>query len=100
MLLASAIDEDLQPFQEPGRLNDPRAVVMVPFRDRVTERLKEKFVEEMEQREMFVVVEDMLEGEDDWDNGGAVRCWLGIFARTGLREADDAMAKARGDRCL
>lgn len=72
---------------------------MVPFRDRVTEGLKEKFVDEMRGKEMFVLAEDMLEGEDDWDNGGAVKCWLGIFARTGLKE-DEALQKARGGRPL
>lgn len=54
---------------------------MVPLRDGATERLKGEFVALMAQRGLALAEEDMLEGEDDWDNGGAVRCWLGIFGR-------------------
>lgn len=82
-LLASAIGENLQQSSPPSDKDvQPRAVVMVPLRDSATERLKGEFVTMMAQGGLAVVEEDMLEGEDDWDNGGAVRCWLGIFGRT------------------
>ncbi len=79
-LLASAIGEQLS--LEP----DARAVVMVPLRDMNTKRLLFNFRNEMasQHRPLICISEDVLLGEDDWDDDDEarnVKCWWGIFRR-------------------
>ncbi|KAK9437628.1 S-adenosylmethionine-dependent methyltransferase-like protein [Metarhizium brunneum] len=81
-LLASAIGQHLALGTE------SRAVVMVPKRDSTTIRLLEAFRQAMLDLDvpLFCVEEDELAGQDDWvgdDEGGHVRCWLGVFSRGG-----------------
>ena len=81
-LLASAISQHLALGSE------SRAVVMTPRRDRTTARLLEAFKQAMLDLDtpLFCEEEDELAGQDDWDGGeegGQVRCWLGVFSRGG-----------------
>ncbi|GAB0138933.1 hypothetical protein EsDP_00007152 [Epichloe bromicola] len=79
-LLASAISQQLALGAE------SRAVVMVPQRDATTVRLLDAFRQAMLDLDgpLSCVEEDELAGQDDWvedDEGGNVRCWLGLFSR-------------------
>lgn len=79
-LLASAISQQLALGAE------SRAVVMVPQRDATTVRLLDAFRQAMLDLDgpLSCVEEDELAGQDDWvedDEGGNVRCWLGVFSR-------------------
>ena len=61
-------------------------MIMVPQRDETTRRLRDSFKEAMMGLEMPITCkeEEELAGQDDWiedENGGHVKCWLGIFAR-------------------
>ncbi|GJN70432.1 hypothetical protein PLIIFM63780_002975 [Purpureocillium lilacinum] len=81
-LLASAIGQHLALGPE------SRAVVMVPQRDATTVRLLAAFKQAMLDLEAPLACdeEDFLAGEDDWEGaeeGGGVRCWLGVFSRGG-----------------
>ncbi|KAJ6442964.1 S-adenosylmethionine-dependent methyltransferase-like protein [Purpureocillium lavendulum] len=81
-LLASAIGQHLALGPE------SRAVVMVPQRDATTVRLLAAFKQAMQDLEapLSCDEEDFLAGEDDWEGaeeGGGVRCWLGVFSRGG-----------------
>ena len=69
---------------------------MVPKRDETTLRLLEAFKQAMLDLDtpLFCDEEDELAGQDDWiedEDGGQVKCWLGIFSRGGspLREMTD-----------
>lgn len=61
---------------------------MVPQRDATTVRLLNSFKQAMLDLEtpLFCIEEDYeLNGQDDWgddEDGGHVKCWLGIFSRT------------------
>ncbi|CAM1504292.1 Fc.00g018830.m01.CDS01 [Cosmosporella sp. VM-42] len=80
-LLGSAISQHLALGSE------SRAVIMVPKRDEITVRLIEAFKQTMLDLDtpLFCEEEDELAGQDDWGNeeGGQVRCWLGVFSRGG-----------------
>ncbi|KAK0384071.1 hypothetical protein NLU13_8160 [Sarocladium strictum] len=82
-LLASAIFEHLALGPE------PRAVVMVPQRDATTIRLLSAFKQAMLDLStpLVCIEEDYdLDGQDDWgenNEGGQVKCWLGVFSRGG-----------------
>ncbi|CAK7242586.1 MAG: Protein-lysine N-methyltransferase rrg1 [Sporothrix thermara] len=87
-LLASAIDAQLalEPKEDGDHACDhdnttdthtasPRAVVMVPLRDRQTEKMAAMFVAEMAQRGLVPVDEGEIAGQDsDWGGNGAVAC--------------------------
>ncbi|CAK7215521.1 Protein-lysine N-methyltransferase rrg1 [Sporothrix curviconia] len=86
-LLASAIDAQLalevKGSDGDGERNDrgtvsPRAVVMVPLRDRQTEKMAAMFVSEMAERSLVPADEGEIAGQDsDWGNGsggGTVAC--------------------------
>ena len=80
-LLAAAIAQHLA--HDP----DARAVVMVPQRDETTKRLKQAFKAAMLENKddpLICCEEEELAGQDDWiedEDGGHVRCWLGVFSR-------------------
>ncbi|CAK7227242.1 Protein-lysine N-methyltransferase rrg1 [Sporothrix bragantina] len=86
-LLASAIDAqmalEVKGSDDDGNTNtketvSPRAVVMVPLRDRQTEKMAAMFVSEMAERKLVPIDEGEIAGQDsDWGNGsggGAVAC--------------------------
>ncbi|KAG9256027.1 putative methyltransferase-domain-containing protein [Emericellopsis atlantica] len=81
-LLASAVATHLSLDSE------ARAAIMVPQRDETTKRLAATLRHELSKVEggpVACIEEDILAGQDDWgndDDGGAVDCWLGIFARS------------------
>ncbi|CAH0014423.1 unnamed protein product [Clonostachys rhizophaga] len=86
-LLASAIAQNL------ALDVDARAVVMVPQRDDTTKRLLGDFKKEMLELDtpLYCIEEDELAGQDDWvedEEGGNVRCWLGVFSRGGSRMSE------------
>ncbi|CAK7197373.1 Protein-lysine N-methyltransferase rrg1 [Sporothrix eucalyptigena] len=92
-LLASAIDANLalknQDGDEDGKAKSPRAVVMVPLRDRQTEKMAAIFVSEMAERRLVPVDEGEIAGKDsDWGssgNGGVAcefTCSWWVFHRT------------------
>lgn len=63
-------------------------MVMVPQRDETTKRLRDSFKKAMLGLETSLTCdeEEELEGQDDWtedEDGGHVKCWLGIFSRGG-----------------
>ncbi|KAL1903601.1 Protein-lysine N-methyltransferase rrg1 [Sporothrix stenoceras] len=71
-LLASAIDAQLALPSEGDDTKSPRAVVMVPLRDRMTEKMAAMFVAEMAERKLMPVDEGEIAGQDsDWESGGA-----------------------------
>ncbi|ERS99714.1 hypothetical protein HMPREF1624_03078 [Sporothrix schenckii ATCC 58251] len=81
-LLASAIDAQLALADEDDDDDDgdgggsknksPRAVVMVPLRDRQTETMAAMFVAKMAERKLVPVDEGEIAGQDsDWATGGA-----------------------------
>lgn len=81
-LLAAAIAQHLAVDPE------ARAVVMVPQRDETTRRLNQALKAAMLNLEDGLVCcqEEELAGQDDWvenDEGGHVKCWLGVFSRGG-----------------
>jgi hypothetical protein len=60
---------------------------MVPKRDKTTVGLLEAFKTAMLALEppLVCVEEDELSGQDDWEGeeeGGLVKCWLGVFSRS------------------
>lgn len=68
---------------------EARAVVMVPQRDDTTVRLRDAFKAAMVALEspIFCDEEDELAGQDDWvedEEGGHVKCWLGVFSRRSM----------------
>lgn len=82
-LLATAVDGQM------ARTEDARAVIMVPLRDRTTEKLLEAFKREMAGRGCRLVGNEagVVFGQDDWEEreedeeGAGVRCWYGVFGR-------------------
>lgn len=105
MLAADSIYDDDQPIllasaicQNLALGSESRAVVMVPLRDATTLRLLEAFKQAMLDLDtpLFCDEEDELVGQDDWignEDGGQVKCWLGIFSRGGspmTETTDDA----------
>lgn len=71
-LLASAINAQLALPSEGDDNKSPRAVVMVPLRDRQTEKMAAMFVAEMAERKLVPVDEGEIAGQDgDWESGGA-----------------------------
>lgn len=65
-----------------------RAVVMAPRRDEAAGRLRDMFKQAMLDLEtpLFLEHEEELVGQDDWgddEDGGNIRCWLGVFSRGG-----------------